>query len=249
MSLFPTFGVSQQDGQLEMLSRCLWNFSVNTMEWSPATGSVVADSGHTAVLSRAATSSVIDSGGVTYTAQNYQLPFEARDWLNAGSRQTLGLKLGTTDQLPFSVSFGQRALTFYFEFIETAINGWRFSISNSGVTGAALYLSVTTGYVLNFHNGTALVSSGAVAATAVGNRVRLRGTLNTNGSVQLFQSVNEAAETSSTASGANALATSWASGSSVYVGSSGTTGGQGWFRRGKIIAAANVDANTMQVVR
>lgn len=237
MSLYTPFGIPAPDAPLEPLSRCLFHLAMNEVEWDASTGAIIARSGHTGMLTRAATATATDIRGITYTAQHNQLALENRDWRNDGTRQTVGLLLGTTDRLPFSIAFAPMAMLFYVEFIETAANGFRFSLSNAGGTGARLELSASTGYTLLHHNGTAGVTTSAAPATSTGQRIRLYGGLTATGAAQLWQSINDDADVTTGPTAANALATAWGTGSSLYVGSLGsTTGGQGWLRRVKFLA-------------
>lgn len=237
MSLYSPYGIAAPDAPLEPLSRCLFHLALNEIEWDASTGAVIARSGHTAVLTRAATASPADSRGTTYTAQHGQLALEARDWLNAGARQTLGLLLGTSDRLPFAIAFTPMAMMFYLEFIETGASAFRLSLGNAGQTGARLQLSASTGYTLLHNNGSTGVTTSAAPATSAGQRIALRLGLAATGAAQLWQSINGAGETTTGATAANALAAAWPASSSLYVGSLGSgTGGQGWLRRCKALA-------------
>lgn len=236
MSFFSPFGAPMPSAPLETLSRCLFHFDVATAVRDASSGAFVAESGHTAVLARGATASPADSNGTTYTAQFVQPAYECRDWLNGGSRQSFGLLTGTSDRLPFSVAFRPKAMGGYAEFIEVA--GATFCLSNAAVSGARLVIDKTGSvYRITHHNGTSSVTATMVQTVAAGNRIRLRWQLNATGSVQIWQSINEAAETGPSASATLALATTWAASSSVYVNALGTgTAGAMWLRKVKFVA-------------
>jgi len=248
MSLYSPYGIAAPEAPLEPLSRCLFHLAVNEIEWDASTGALVARSGHTGLLTRAATASPVDSRGSAYTAQHGQLALEARDWRADGTRQTLGLLLGASDRLPFDISFLPMAMGGYLEFIETGASAFRCSLGNAGQTGARLQLSASTGYTLLHHNGTTSVTTTAAPATSAGQRVALRFELAATGAVRLWQSINGAAETTTGWTAVNALAAAWPASSSLYVGSLGSgTGGQGWFRRGKLLAGAPTLADLQTV--
>ena len=79
-------------------------------------------------------------------------------------------------------------------------------------TGARLYIQTgTTGYKLFHHNGTTSVSCELPGFPALGQLVRLRWNLYSDGSVRLFQSLDGGGvETSGAKSAANALVGAWA---------------------------------------
>jgi hypothetical protein len=245
MSLYSPYGVPAASAPLETLSRCIFHLSAPDLEWSPTTGALIALSGHTGVLTRAATATALtDSLGVTYTAVNNQIPLEARDWNNNGQRDGFGIRFGTSDRLPFTAGFMPMAMAFYAEIIETAAAGFRFSLSNAANSGAGVYLdAVASAYRLNHHNGSVLVSSLLGSNTAIGDRVVLFGYLGATGTIKLYMRVNGGSLVTATTSAANSLAASWAAGFSLYLGSLGSgTGGQGWLRKFKLVVGAPTEA-------
>lgn len=250
MTLYSQFGVPVASAPLETLSQCLFHLDVANIEWDASTGLVVADSGHTAAFTRgSSTASPVDSDGTSYTAQYRQPAYECRDWLNAGGRQTFGMLFGANDRLPFGINFVPRAMGGYAEFIEVS-GGATFCLSNAAVSGARLVIDQTAGkYRVTHHNGTSSVVATMATGPSVGQRVRLRWQLNATGSVQIWQSLNEAAETNPSASGTLALASAWASSASLYVNALGTgTAGAMWLRRLKYVAGTPT-LDTLQTLR
>lgn len=248
MTFYPPFGVPATDAPLESLSRCLFHLNLSRTEWDATTGALVAETGHTGVLTRAATATGTDSKGVTYTAQHNQPAYESRDWLNSSTRQSFGLLMGTSDKLPFAVNFLPQAMAGYAEFIEVA--GATFCLSNAGVTGIRLVVDMSGGvYRVTHHNGTSSVTATLGAGPTAGQRVRLYWYLTTTGAVQIFQSINEAAYTSAGPSSALTIATPFAAPASVYVNSLGTgTSGAMWLRKIKYVAG-NPALSVLQTLR
>lgn len=181
-----------------------------------------------AVFSRAATAAPADSAGTTRTVVQHQPAWEIVDWDGDATRDTPAIFLGASDSLSINHGVLPQASTLYLEFVE---NGTRtiasaavFYIGNAGNTGARFWIDTTGSfYRVRHHNGstevTSTISSGAPTA---GQRVAIRATLGSDGKVQIFQSINGAAETSGTLSGTNTLASAW-SGTNIYLGSTGST--------------------------
>ena len=130
----------------------------------------------------------------------------------------------TVDALSWVFNSRPQAMTVYVKFIETgavknyaggttiiqlgsgnASHGYgpRFFVVPNSATS---YL-----YRAGYHNGTAGVTSTLATGPAIGNVVELRATLSAAGVVRLHQSINGAAETSATASSAQALKQTWGS--------------------------------------
>ncbi len=118
-----------------------------------------------------------------------------------------------------------------------------FQIGNYINAGARFYIvSTGTGYSVVHNNGSASVASTLVAKPKSGDIVRLRWSLNANGSVQIWQSINGAAETAGSVSAANALAGSWTI-PWIFMGSLGitnVTGGYMAFRQQVVLAGADI---------
>ena len=128
--------------------------------------------------------------------------------------QTASLAQGA-DSLYFDAKYAPQAMTRYTRFIERGsllVSG--ATLWHLGLTDATTdpRLRVTTNgsvYLLSHDNGSADVSSTLAAGPAVGQLCELRQELYTDGSVQIHQSLGEAAETSASASAANALGSTW----------------------------------------
>lgn len=73
------------------------------------------------------------------------------------------------------------------------------------------------------NNNVSSVTSTLAAAPTAYQRVRLRWLLLSTGSVQIFQSIDGAAETTAAASGTLALATAWAATTTLFVNGFGAT--------------------------
>jgi hypothetical protein len=135
-----------------------------------------------------------------------------------------------------------KALTGYLKFIEGGTvqqaNARVFGIMIGANVNPQLYVYSTGGrYTVLHHNGTGAVTSQAGAAPALGATVELRFLLNADGSVQIGQSINGAAEVVATASAANALAAAWVASAVMHIGC--LAGG----------AAAGTGANAFQAVK
>lgn len=252
MSLYAPFGVPLPAAPLEAVSRCLFHLAIQSLEWDPSTGAIIAESGHTGILSRSATASPIDSNGATYTAQNHQLALEVRPWLNVGSRDTAMMLMGTSDTLPFATQFIPGVLCGLAEFVETTACGFKFSIGNAALSGASLKIDVSAGkYQITHNNGSASVSATMGSGTSAGDRVQLFWQLDANGAVQLWQTVLGVGQTTSgiSANPSGGLPSAWPSSTNIYVNSCGTgTVGQMALRRLKLLPAA-IDFTSLQTVR
>ncbi|MBY0490632.1 MAG: hypothetical protein K2R93_12390 [Gemmatimonadaceae bacterium] len=252
MSLYAPFGVPIPASPLESVSRCLFHLAVQSIEWDPSTGAIIAESGHTGLLTRAATASPIDINATTYTAQYHQLAFEVRPFLNPGTRDTAMLLMGGSDVLPFAAQFLPTQLCGLAEFVETTACGFRFSISNAAVSGASLVIDASGGvYRITHNNGSASVSASMGSGTSAGDRIQLYWSLDSSGVVQLWQTKLGVGQTTSGASGApsGGLAAAWPASTNIYVNSNGTgTVGQMAFRRLKMLPTA-IDFTSLQTVR
>lgn len=242
MSLWPMYGTDLPAAPLELRSRCL-------VHWRAHDLSLNADlTGLAGVLTRAATGTAVDSAGTSYTAVNAQPRWEWRDLDSDSVREAVGLLMGTGDRVVFSqggaaLALRPMAMSGLLEFVETggaAIGSSALQyLGNDGVTGARLVIDSTgTFYRLRHHNGTTEVTVTLAVAPTSGQRVRLRWQLYSDGSVQLWQSINGAAETATVRSSANTLAASWGAGSAfLRLNSLGSgTATTGWYRLLKMVA-------------
>ena len=139
-----------------------------------------------------------------------------------------GTDTRTRDQLSFPFNARPQALTAYIWFIELGTiaelnTGRIFQISDSN--GANPYIRcVEAGgfYEFRHRTPTSQVVATLAAASAVGDIVELRCVLNADGSVEIGQSLNGAAETTAGPSSALTLDTAWSEGT-LHVNSTGTT--------------------------
>lgn len=246
MTLLPTYGVPAPASPLDSVSRDLFEFDVSQIEWSPDSGVLIATSGHLGTFARGATlASVSDYAGATYTAVNAQPAWESRDWTASGTRQSLGLRMGTSDRLAFPTTLRPMAMAGLLEIIETgartSAGNTLFAIRNDAATGAGMFLDTTGSfYRLVYTDGTTTrlipLTSGAPVA---GDRVQFTWELSGTGVLTFYQSINGGATTSA-AGAALALPSAWATSASIRLNSESPTnnGAQGWYRRCRIVAGA-----------
>lgn len=114
-------------------------------------------------------------------------------------------------------------LTVYVKYVEIGVqpisNLELVHVSNAANANPQLRVIIGGGtYRIAHHNGTTQVTGNVTGTPAVGDTVELRSVLFADGSVQIFQSLNGAAETTVSQSVANAIAAAW-SGSQLYLGS------------------------------
>ena len=183
--------------------------------------------GQPATWGRTTTATPLDVNGVARTVNHSQVAWEQVDFDGDAVRETPAWLLGANDSLYFAFYPLPQAMTVYVEFVEKGtISGASDAViyfGNDGNTGARLWFDSTgTFYRLRHHNGTTEVTSTLAAAPSVGNRVALRGVLDSSGRVQIHQSINGAAETSASQSGTNSLAAAW-SDTRLYANSTGAT--------------------------
>ena len=129
----------------------------------------------------------------------------------------------------FDFPFDPREMTVYAELIERgsigSVGETRILHIGSATSTADPRLTIhlaTTDYRVQHDNATTTVTSTLAAAPSIGDTNELRAVLAANGSVQLHQSVNSAAETSAVATAANALGSAWAA-TRIYPNSAGAS--------------------------
>lgn len=235
--LIPTIPAAADPGDLQLASRCI-------AHWRADDCSVNLVSGQLGTFARGATATLVDSLGVSFTAPNAMPRWEPRDWKATGTRTHMGLLMGTADRLHFAADWRPRSVAFWIEFIEAGgvaiTGGGVLSVTNDAASGAYLIVdSSGTYYRVRHSNGTnpEVVQTLAAAPTS-GQRVVLRGQLYADGSVQLWQSINEAAETNTARSTAPAvgLASAWPATPRLRLNAVGTgNGGSNWYRRAKLV--------------
>lgn len=145
-----------------------------------------------------------------------------------------------------------QAMTFYADFVERGnpvlANFNRIcQVSDAAGNGPTINLFADpSGYYRFSHtNATTTVNATMGTAPVAGNRVRLRGVLYSDGSCELFQSIDGAAETTSGRTAANALASAWVA-AILWIGS--LNGGSGAVLDLAVlrIAAGEVSLATLQ---
>ena len=247
---FPWYGVPLSAGSLDAGTGALFDLDFRYADIDPDAGTLTTPSGHVGTWSRATTlASVADAAGGTYTALDGQMAWEQRTW--DASRDSFGLRMGTSDRLAFPSNMRAIAHAGLLEIIETGARtssgATLFALRNDGATGAGLWLDTSaTYYRFNYSDGsttrTATLSSGQPTS---GQTVRFTWQLASDGALTFYQSINGAAATSASAA-ALTLPSAWASSVSVRLNSRGTSANaaQGWYRRLKIVAGA-LDATTI----
>lgn len=178
-------------------------------------------------FSRTGTAGPKDVNGNSRTVRDVQPAWEMVDWDGDAVRETPALLMGSGDKLFHSFASPPKAMTLYIEFVENGAVAIASAaicyVGNAGNTGARFWIDSTgTYYRVRHDNGSTAVTATLAAAPTSGQRVALRALLNSNGSVQLHQSINGAAESSTSASGSNTLASDW-SYPRIYLGTTGDT--------------------------
>jgi|GEM_PF-7126122 len=218
--------------------------------WRGDRFSLTALSGQAATFSRAATATPADFNGTNRTIVHSAPAWQHEDWDGDSTRDMPTLLMGGSNKVYWSFPMTPQAMTLYVEFVERGAVGVASAavayIGNAGNTGARLWIdSTNTYYRVRHHNGTSEVSATLAAAPSAGNRVALRATLASDGKVQLHQSINGAAESSTSASSALTLPTAWAD-TRLYLGTTGdTNAGVNAFVRVRV-AQGNLSAAVMQ---
>lgn len=196
------------------------------LHWRADRFDVNALTGQTGTFSRAGTASALDFAGTSATIVHSAPAWQMEDWDGDSSRESVALLMGGSNRLwwPMIGSLGSDNFTVYVEFVERGAVGVNSAhvlfVGKNDVTGAYFQIaSNTSAYYAGFYNGTSTVTSLLGAAPSTGNRVALRATFETDGKIQLFQSINGAAETSATKS--SALTFSGFGDNRLYLGSAG----------------------------
>lgn len=200
-----------------------------------------ARSGQLAAFARAATASVTDTTGLTsYTLGHHVPAYEPRDWLRGGARTHGGLRVGASDRVHYPANFRPMVCAGRLAVIMTgampSAGTALFSISIDAGTGARLVIdSSGTAWRITHHNGAAQVQIALATAPVSGDSLELRWQLYSDGSVQLWQGINFAAETTTgrtVAPSSGSLASSWGTGARVRLCALGTGNyGAAWWRQ------------------
>lgn len=232
----PALPTTFDPAELELASRTI-------AHWRGDDVSVNLLSGQLGTFTRAATATLVDTNGTSFTAAQSMPRFEPRDWEATSARTHMGLLMGTSDRLLFAADWRPRAFAFLLEFIEAGTigtaNAALCSVSNDAITGARFAVDVNVNlYRVRFHNGSAEVTATLAAAPTSGQRVVLRGQVYADGSVQMWQQINGAAETATARSAAPAggLASAWGTGALLRLNAFGTgNAGSVWVKRLKLV--------------
>jgi hypothetical protein len=182
-----------------------------------------------------------DSSGVyLWGAQLEQAPFASSYVKTEGTTATRAAEAPY-----FDIGFGPQALTVWVDFIERGtINsaGMRVFDLGDAAAGRLLVNQVAGPYRVYHENGGGNVASALSAAPTIGQHVRLRAVLFPDGSVQIHQSIDGGAETSSVRSAARALGSSWGANRLTLNGFSGGSNGFTALRRLTIAPSERDDA-------
>jgi hypothetical protein len=204
---------------------------------------LTARTGQVPTFSRAATASVVDDLGTAFTLGFHTPAYERRDWLRTSARTHTGIKHGTSDRLSYAATFVPRPMWFWLAFMHIggipAAGTPLLSITIDAATGARLVLDSSGSVWRLLHdNGASSRTASMAVAPVDGDSVILRGQLYLDGSVQLWQSINFAAESDSGRTAAptsGTLASSWGTGARVRLGATGTSAfGSLWAHRLKL---------------
>lgn len=143
--------------------------------------------------------------------------------------------------LTFPYAAKPQAQTMYVKFVERgtidggiAASPMMIAASGSAVPRFMMYVT-SAKYAIQHANGVGDVNSVLAAAPSIGDVVELRATLTSAGVAQICQSINGAAETSSTATAALALAPQWAALPFVHIDKSGAFYGFASYIAAKVV--------------
>lgn len=136
----------------------------------------------------------------------------------------------------------------YVRFIESgtvSAAGRIIHIGNAGGSGAQYMIYVAAGYYTAYHhNGTSVVTSTLAAAPSIGATVELIALMDTDGTVQIIQSINGGAVTYGARSAALAPPSAWGD-TRLWANSQGTSGlGAVWLAELKLVKYTDVASLT-----
>lgn len=217
--------------------------STALFRWQAARG-LTAVTGPEGVLTRAQSAvGLVDGAGQLYTAVHSMPAWEARDWRGTGTRQTVGLRLGSSSSCAWTIDAAPQTSTLLVEFSEagtrTANGAALVYIGNDAQTGGRLILDSTgTNYRATLHNGSASESvSLATATPTTSQATRLALQLEDDGTymrVRLWLDVlRTPGETITAWSGALLRPASWGAPARVRLNRAGASGTEGntWVRQ------------------
>jgi len=206
---------------------------------------VDAHTGQAATFTRAATAAPTDSFSTARTVVHSQPA-----WQTNVTHGRTGLLLGASTRIAWDVPVLPQAMSGLVEFVENGTLGTAsagiFSLSNDAVSGARLFIdSSGTQYRVTHHNGTSGVTATMTGtAPTSGQRVRLRWALSATGTVQIWQSINGAAETGPAASGTLSLAAAWG-GTTFRLNAVGSSNHGAMIGLGAVVMLGNQTAATL----
>lgn len=194
---------------------------------------LTALTGQVGTLSRASTSTALDTSGGTITVGYGRPRWESRAW--DGSNQALGLRL-STDDLTFPCDWLPESATIAVRFMElgtrTTTNAGLLYVGNDGVSGARLIIDATgSNYRATIHNGTTGQSatlSGSKPASNAGATLLVQ--LDDNGTTQRVRiGLQVVGDTFSWSSWSSTVtrAAAWGAGAKLRLNRTGSGGTQG----------------------
>lgn len=242
---FPPLGVPLSPLSLLPATSDLLDLDFRNVDVDVDTGTITTPCGHVFTWTRATTlGSVEDVNGDTYTALDGQMAWEQRDWDGDTSRESFGLRMGTSDRFAAPANVRPMGMALLLEFIETgalsSAGATLFALRNDGASGAGLWLDTSGSfYRFNYSDGSTTRTATQAAAPSTGDAVQIVVQIASDGAVSMYQTINGGAPTTAT-SAALALPSAWASSVSWRLNARGTGGsanaGQAWYRRARVVA-------------
>lgn len=188
--------------------------------WRARDLSLNALTGQVGTLVRAATGTSLDSYAVSLTTVRDRPRWHITSGLGA-------IKLMSIEYISWPMPLIPMAMSGLIDFIEDGSLSASLdimSITNVAAGNASLRVNSSGSFYRVVHNNNvSSVTSTLAAAPTAGQRVRLRWLLLSTGSVQIFQSIDGAAETTAAASGILALASTWAATTTLFLNGFGAT--------------------------
>ena len=214
--------------------------------WRARDLSLNALTGQVGTLVRAATGTSLDSYAVSLTTVRDRPRWHITSSLAA-------IKLGALEYLGWPVPMIPIAMSGLIDFIEdgTLAAGTEImSIANAAAGNASFRVNSSGSFYRVVHNNNvSSVTSTLAAAPTAGQRVRLRWLILSTGSVQIFQSIDGAAETTAAASGILALATAWSATTTLFFNSFGASNyGVGIFMGAVVMPGNQTQATLLQAL-
>ncbi len=242
MRLRPDMGTALAPMPLEPASRCVVSWFAADLSIHPFR------TGHVGRLTRGSTAAFVDQAGGSMTAVHAEPRWEPRDLDGDSLRESMGLLMGTSDHLVWQsvgggIGFRPGALAGEIRFIETGARtdstATLFAICNDAVTGCRLFIHANGSYyVASWHDGTngrsAVLSAGQPQP---GDYVVLRWQWYPNGTIQIWQSINGGAETTTLNNTALTIPGAWGTGAVMRVNRRGASANfaEAWYHSIKMV--------------